>query len=308
MRAGHPRQGFTIVEVLVVVAVVAVLIGLLIPAVQRTREAAARATCANHLKQIGLAILHYESVMKRLPPSRTSTSLLGGTPDPMTWFATWPVLVMPYLEQENLYRQWELTRPYAKQSEAARLTPVPVYFCPSLRDPGERTTRSFVAGISAHFEFPGALGDYAASIDRTGCDVPGDMLRCPHPPLHGAFRAGTGYQLTEFTDGLTNTLLVGEKSVALLNTDSAYYADLGPVPGASSRAAGRRYPLVPADLEAHQSTFLNHGPPPWFGGAHPGVCQFVFADGHVTPLNYTIDLLTLEYLGMRDDGQPVSAN
>src|SRR5262245_28237022 len=93
------RPGFTLIELLVVIAIIAVLIGLLVPAVQKVREAANRATCENNLKQTGLAIHNFHGVYKKLPPSRIADQ-----------YATWFVMLLPYIEQENLYNKWDLTQ------------------------------------------------------------------------------------------------------------------------------------------------------------------------------------------------------
>jgi prepilin-type N-terminal cleavage/methylation domain-containing protein len=155
----RPRGGFTLVELLVVIAIIALLMGLLLPAVQAARESANRTSCANNLHQITLAMHQYQLVHDQFPP-RCAFDTAG---------ASWAVLILPYLEQDNLYNQWDLTRTYYDQSDSARMTSVPVYFCPSRRTPknaGYSTSgdQPWLGGDNYGPHVPGALIDYAACL------------------------------------------------------------------------------------------------------------------------------------------------
>ena len=169
MRSRPGRPGFTLIELLVVIAIISILIGLLLPAVQRVREAANRMSCTNNLKQIGLAMHHHHLTFEQLPPSRVSDA-----------GATWAVVILPEMEQDNLYRQWNLRWSYFQQNDVARGTPVKNYFCPSRRTSTSPPTLSVsgdLAGLTTNpTHYPGALGDYAVVVDPLGHDHSAAMM------------------------------------------------------------------------------------------------------------------------------------
>src|SRR6476660_2663470 len=123
----HTRQAFTIVELLVVVAIIGVLVALLLPAVQAAREAARRMSCANNLKQIGLALQNFESVNKGFPSSLRPTP-----PDPAGLFNGWSAhaQILPYLENANLYQGINFDQPYSVQASISAVR-VKAFICPA---------------------------------------------------------------------------------------------------------------------------------------------------------------------------------
>jgi prepilin-type N-terminal cleavage/methylation domain-containing protein len=153
------RAAFTIIELLVVIAIMTLLAGLLMPAIQKAREVANRAACANNLKQIGLAFQNYHATNNILPRGRSCDD--GG--------GSWTVIILPYLEQGNLHAEWTLEKSYYEQSDTARQTAVKTYYCPTRRTPTTAPRLSLsgdtpMDGPLAGTHFPGALADYAANL------------------------------------------------------------------------------------------------------------------------------------------------
>jgi prepilin-type processing-associated H-X9-DG protein len=142
------------------------------------------------------------------------------------------------------------------------------------------------------------VGDYAASIGTTGFDYTVSLTGGRTIPQNGAFRAVKGVRFIEITDGLSNTLLVGEKHVPR-GFETVYPLDCGLYDGhnpvCNTRAAGLAFPMA-----------SQRDDPGWkFGSHHPHLCQFVFCDGSVQVLSTSIDPLTLGLLAQRDDGQVI---
>jgi prepilin-type N-terminal cleavage/methylation domain-containing protein len=288
------RTGFSLIELLVVVAILGVLIGLFLGAVQKAREAANRIDCVNNLKQLGLAVHTYHDGQSALPPSR-----LGDE------YATWCVLLLPYLEQGDLYGEWDLQKTYANQPASARTTSVKVYYCPSRRSPPQ---------LSKDPNLPGAVTDYACSSgDRNSyggyLDDPsanGAMVQAIDLKIQNGllvnWQAVTTFQ--SLSDGLSNTLLLGEKCVltskiGASTPDAAAYEGIDP-PRNVARCGGPGFPLASSSITAVEDERT-------FGGCHPRRCQFVLGDGHVIGLSTDIDPAILRLLVVRDDGEVIPA-
>jgi prepilin-type N-terminal cleavage/methylation domain-containing protein/prepilin-type processing-associated H-X9-DG protein len=336
------KRGFTLIELLVVIAIIAVLIGLLLPAVQKVREAGNRTKCANNLHQIGLAIHAFHDARRCLPPDRIAND-----------WCTWAVLILPYMEQDNAFRLWNLQYRYAEQpvavGSAADPAPhnVPNYFCPSRRGPGEfSVSYNFATGAGPTITAPpGGLSDYA-SVAGTANNDGAMRVSIPSGIVNGASVSGTGpfnnsgpgalitnwvsrSRFETITDGLSNTLLVGEKyirpnSFQGKNEDRSVYD--GNNQNNFRRFLGRQVVgayTLPANFDPTDppnfiigDPSLQTNPPDaasglaiplnqCFGGRHPGVCQFLLCDGSVRPISVSLSIDTLTYLGLPDDGMVV---
>jgi prepilin-type N-terminal cleavage/methylation domain-containing protein len=181
-------QAFTLIELLVVIAIIAILIGLLVPAVQKVREAAARTACLNNLKQIGLALHNHENAHRSFPPA--------GDYPPGAKAVSWSVQarLLPYLEQENLHRLINFGLPYSSQPSVTAFR-VPVYLCPS-----ETNDRPRQDGSLTHYPL-----NYAANFGTWHVFNPitsqyGD----------GVFAINTRLKPGGIRDGLSNTLAFAE--------------------------------------------------------------------------------------------------
>ncbi len=291
-------RGFTLVELLVVIAIIGTLVALLLPAVQAARESARRMTCGNNLKQIGLAILLYEDSKKEMPYTRRDQR------------ETAHVLLLPYLEQANLFDLWDFELRYYDQLDVVRLATVPAYFCPSRRSPAEAASGSLTGDVLSGTQVPGGLSDYIAC---SGASEPIEILDYwwARSYATGAFHIGprgdgswNPVRLASITDGLTNTIFFGEKHIPQVGSNPALYG-FGSGPYDSSAFNGDQ--MVAASRKAGVGVPLSRGDGDTtgrgFGSSHPGICQFVLGDGSVRSFSVTIDEVVLGYLANREDGQ-----
>jgi len=324
------KTAFTLVELLVVIAIIGVLVGMLLPAVQTARESARRATCTNHLKQMGLAAHNYESTQKHFPSSGWKAQWTG---DPDCGLGprqpgAWNYQILPFMELQTLFdlgtdgrasptdsgaHQAATQRTGARQREE---TPVSTFACPSRR--GAAVLPSDGTGIAAYQNLVKSATSVSAVMDYTGnagtasfantfggggnngtyLMLLGGVSLVEHTNSKATGVVFTCSQVTsaKIVDGLSTTVLFGERYRNPDQYSQSFVSIYGSGDVVAARV-GSNWGLQPDTPGISNKSF---------GGPHSGVCLFVFCDGSVRPIAYTITTTLFQQLCARNDGKPVS--
>jgi prepilin-type N-terminal cleavage/methylation domain-containing protein len=183
-----PRPAFTLVELLVVIAIIGILIALLLPAVQAAREAARRTQCSNNLKQLGLAVQNFHDIRQEIVPAWLTNDRNPNDACHPRGYAAWPFLLLPFMEQQNVYSLGVVRLPMNSNSgvtapanhNTLRTTSIPTYFCPSRRAAPAQVSNGGTGIVGS------SVGDYACITFGLGASTTNNAIRTPGAPTTGS--------------------------------------------------------------------------------------------------------------------------
>ncbi len=331
MRNVRSRSGFTLIELLVVIAIIAILIGLLLPAVQKVREAAARMSCSNNLKQLGIALHSYHDANQYLPPGCANDVAPFGNGG-NGWGSSWKVYILPYIEQDNIFKLWQFNNNsgYVNGTNMALVNRITIkpYRCPSSPIPEFYTSSNNNGSIQMMTSYTGVAG--------TTLDTPQAANFCCNGSGNingggGTLFANGRVTLVGITDGTSNTIMVGEQSDHLrdaanqpipgpytaITSQGPHGWTMGIGSGVSGAAPERMFNTSTVRWQINQrglgnsaanGTNDNTGANIPFSSGHTGGAMMLWGDGGVRFVTSSTPLALLQALSTRAGGETASLN
>lgn len=295
MARQHRRHGFTVVELMVVTAIIGILVSLLLPAIQAAREAARRTQCANNLRQIGLALQHYHDVRKSFP---------AGMSWPNRLF--WSGQILPFLEQGNLYNAIDLNAAWDVAPNSTVLTNyLSVYRCPSSTTP----ENLLAAGISNRVP-----SDYNACTSGLLNRESGPDPLVGRDYADGMFFVNSGLAIRDALDGTSSTIAIGEMLFRYEPSGADNYGlqqfldhwYIGTPEGLGNEISeSMSSTACPINAWRDTSLFVDERELA-YSSHHPGGVQVAFIDGHVEFVEETINRTIWSAMGTRANGEIVA--